>query len=451
MQTNTNELSIKQDYGASCTQIFWPMLAVFYALFFVRDVLSVEFPVFLYLVWIAVMALSFNDTEIKALIVAFIPLAPGFQSKYAVLVCMIVLLIKYCRRLRARLFLFIIPLLMFWELLHVGDGYFSMAEYLSGFAPLMCLAIVVCLPTKDEDMSFFSRVLAISLAVGSLILIANTVLGSQQSLVSLVQEGFRLGELEEAENYQITYNANGLGFLCNLAIAGLLTNIYFKRAKRIDYVLMAGAVLIGCLTVSRTFLLCLAGTMVLYIFLQNKKVTHKATVFFSIALILFLAIVILNMVAPMIIQNYVIRFGADDITGGRTYLSDIYNEFITSTPKRFWYGIGIQNINWKVWSLEGLAINVPHNGYQQLIVAWGVVGLVLMMVFLLCLVLHARKKNPGAPRILYMPLILLLINIMAGQFVTSGSKLMSLVFIYLMICNGGKETGEGLNELETHK
>lgn len=451
MQTNTKELSIKQDYGASCRQMFWPMLAVFYAMFVVRNVLSVAFPIFLYLAWVAVMALVFNDTEIKALIVAFIPLAPGFQSKYAVLVCMIFLLIKYMKRLRVPLFVFIVLFLMFWEYLRLGDGYSSTAEYLSGFAPLMCLAVIVSLPAKHEDMSFFSRVLAVSLAVGSLILLANTVLGSQQSLISLIQEGFRLGEVEEAENYQITYNANGLGFLCNIAVVGLLTNVYFKRAKKIDYFLMAFAIVIGCLTVSRTFLLCLAGTFVLYILFQEKTAMHKVKVFVTIVAAIGLAIVVLNMVAPNIIENYVVRFNAKDITGGRAFLNDFYNEFITSSPKNLWYGIGIQNINLKVWYLTGSDVNVPHNGYQQMIVAWGVIGLLLMLAFILFMVLYARKKNPHAPLMCYIPLILLLVNILAGQFMTSGTKLLSLVYIYLMICNGGKGTVKVLNGTEEHK
>jgi len=451
MQTNTKELSIKQDYGASCRQMFWPMLAVFYAMFVVRNVLSVAFPIFLYLAWIAVMALVFNDTEIKALIISFIPLVPGFQSKYAVLVCMIFLLIKYIKRLRVPLFVFIVLFFMFWEYLHLSEGYSSTAEYLSGFAPLMCLAVVVCLPTKHEDISFFSRVLAVSLAVGSLILLANTVLGSQQSLISLIQEGFRLGAVEEAESYQITYNANGLGYLCNLVIASLLINVYFKRAKKIDYFLMAFAIVIGCLTVSRTFLLCLAGTFVLYILLQEKNAMHKVKVFAAVVVILIFAVVALKIVAPNIIDNYVDRFRAEDITGGRAFLNDFYNELITSSPKNLWYGIGIQNINLKIWQLKGVEVNNPHNGYQQMLVAWGVVGLVLMMLFILFMALYARKKNPRAPLMCYLPLILLLINILAGQLVTSGSKLLSLVFIYLMICNGGKGTVKKLNGTENDK
>ncbi len=438
MQTNIKNLTVEQIRRAEHGKKFWPMMAVFFALFVIRNVFSVEFPISVYLIWIAVMAFAFNDTETKALIISFIPLVPGFQSKYAILVCMIFLLIKYCVRLKIPHFVFIVILLMLWEFIHLGDSFSSTAEYLSGFAPLMCLAIVVSLPSKEEDTSFFTRTLAISLVVGSLILICNTVMGSDQSLLSLIQEGFRLGAVEEAENYEIVYNANGLGYLCNIAITGLLTNIYFKKAKKIDYFMLAFLVVIGCLTVSRTFLLCLAGTMVLFILLQEKSLLGKVKIFVAIGVILLIALVILKIAAPNIIENYVVRFNADDITGGRSKLFDFYNEFITSSPKRFLYGIGVQSISEKIWHLEGASVYSPHNGYQQMLVAWGIVGLFLMMLLIFCLTLHARKKNPHASSMCYLPLILLLTDIMAGQFVTSGSKLLSLVFIYLMICTGGK-------------
>ena len=440
METKTKNTIMGEEIGRFRKQVFWPMMMVFYGLFVVRNVLAIEFPISLYLIWVAVMAFAFNDTEIKALIISFIPLAPGFQSKYAALVCMIFLLIKYRKRLRVPMFLFILPILMFWELLHMGDGFSTIPEFLAGFAPLLCLAVVVSLPKKREDMSLFSRVLAITLTVSGLILIVSTVVGSHESLVSLIRDGFRLGKIQEAENYQISYNANELGFMCNIAIAGLLTNIYFENARKIDYIITLFLILIGCLTVSRAFLLCLAGTIVLYVILQNTTFSHKVKVFASVSLILIASLLILKISAPNIIDNYITRFSVDDITSGRTYLLEFYNDFITSSFERLFYGIGIQNMGEKVWYLEGVKVNVPHNGYQQLIVAWGLVGLILMILFILYLVLHARKQNQRVQLMCYLPLFILLVNILAGQFVTSGTKLFSLIFIYLMIYNGGAET-----------
>lgn len=435
MQTNVRTL--KNSEGTSCRQYFWLMMAIFYALFVVRNVFSVQFPVMLYLIWVAVMAFTFNDTEIKALIVSFIPLVPGFQGMYALLICMVAILVKYGKRLTIPLFVLLLPILMMWELLHMwGDGYSSMAEYLSSFAPLMCLVVIICMPSKKEDSTFFVRVLAISSVVAFCILLASTVLTSGVSLLTLIQEGFRLGSVEVLEvGHKITYNANGLGFLCNLSIAGLLTNVYFKKANRMDYGMIAFLAVVGCLTVSRTFLLCLAGIAVLYILLQKKSLQHKIKTFMLIGVTIAAAFVVMKLVLPSVIDNYIARFSAEDVTGGRSGLYDFYNQFIHSSPERFWYGIGVQCIPEKIWDLQKVEIYSPHNGYQQLMVAWGVIGLVLILAFLVCMVLYARKRNPRSPMIVLLPFILLLVTLLGGQFITSGTMLLSLVFIYLLICS----------------
>ena len=418
---------------------FWPMMAVFYILFVARNIFSLNFPVYIYLIWVAVMACIFNDTETKALLISFIPLAPGFQGKYGILICMIALIVKNFKYLKMPYLVFIIPILMLWEILHMGLTNFSLAEYFSGFAPLMSLAVVVSLPNKREDITFFIRVLATTCVVAFSILLVSTVMLNGQSLMNLMQEGFRLGSVEVIDvAHKITYNANGLGYICNITIAGILINIYFKSAKLADYLMLIFIVLIGCLTVSRTFLLCLLGTVVMYILIQNKSIHYKIRGFVILAIILVVAFFTLKLIAPNIIENYLFRFGADDVTGGRAKLYEFYNQFINSSAERFWYGIGVQNIDKKILEMVGVKMDVPHNGYQQAIVAWGVIGLILLLLLLLSLVLLAKKRNPNAPLICYLPLALLLVNIMAGQFITSGTKLISLVFIYLMIANGRK-------------
>ena len=448
METKTKYTITEEEVGILRKQVFWPMMVVFYALFVVRNVLSIEFPVSIYLIWVAVMAFAFNDTEIKALIISFIPLGQGFQSKYAALICMIFLLIKYRKRLRVPLFVFILPILMFWELLHMGDGFSTIPEYLAGFAPLMCLVVVVSLPAKREDMSFFSRVLAISLTVASVILLATTLLRGDHSLNKLLQESFRLGAVEEAENYALVYNPNALGFLCNLAITGLLTSIHFKKGKKFDYIMIVFLTFVGCLTISRAFLLCFAGIVVLYVLLQKTSGSHKAKVLVSATFLLVFAAVALKILAPNVIDNYVERFSVDDITSGRTHLLEFYNDFVLSSLDRLFYGIGVQNIDHKIWYLEGVKVNVPHNGYQELIVAWGLIGFVLMVAFIACMVMYARKQNSKIFLISYLPFILLLVTLLTGQFITSGTMLLSLVFIYLMICNGGRETNKASNVTE---
>jgi hypothetical protein len=81
-------------------------------------------------------------------------------------------------------------------------------------------------------------------------------------------------------------------------------------------------------------------------------------------------------------------------------------------------------------------VEVPHNGYQEIDVAWGVIGFAIAAVFFTGMFVHATKRG-GTTRVKlihYLPLFLLLVNILAGQFITS-FKLLSLVYVYEVIAS----------------
>ena len=429
--------SEKQLNRKSFDQRFWIMLAVFYLLFVIRNVLSFEFPIVIYLGWIAVMAVLFNDDEIKGLVISFIPLSPGFQIKYAVLVCAVILVIKYYNRIRIPTFTALLLAVMVWELFHFSIGSFSATEWLRGFSELIGVMVVICIPAREKiDITTFTRILGISSAVAFLILIIVTVKSKDTSLISLIQDGFRFGVSDDSqEAFRMNYNANGLGFLCNITIAALLLNFELKKAKIIDGVLIAFCILVGSLTVSRTFILCLAITVFLYIVLQRKPIDQRLKTIFILLLVCAVALVIVWRVSPGIIENYTDRFSEEDVTGGRSYLFEFYNRFILSSPWVFLFGVGIQDISGKALIMMGETVFVPHNGYQQIVIAWGIIGFVLMFALITCIIVNAKKRNSSIPAIAYLPFVLLLVNIMAGQFVTAGSKVLSLALIYEILVN----------------
>lgn len=422
---------------------FWLMMMAFYALFIIRNIFEINFPIAIFLVWVAVMAFSFDDSEIKALAVSFIPLSVGFQFKYAIFICILVLVIKYFNRIKPNGILIFGLGLMVWELLHFGIGSPSLLEFARGFAELILIMVVVCLPSKHKSsVKDLTRVLAISSTVAFTILLIMTVRGRDSSIFELMKKGFRFGVSEiTEETFTFNYNANALGFMCNLAIAGLLINIYKKQANLIDYFMIAFLIFIGLLTVSRTFLLCLVITMFLYLILQKINITKKVLILLVLVVVILLALLIIIKFFPDIIDNYTDRFGEEDVTGGRSFLLGFYNDLILSSASNIFFGIGIQDIAEKALEMTGVDTFVPHNGYQQLVVAWGVPGLILMVLFVYSIIKRAKEKRK-IPLIYYLPLFLLLINILAGQFVTVASKMLSLVFIFEIISN--VTTGEKL-------
>lgn len=439
MQNNINVLDVpittkdKNKYSRK----FWLMMSAFYMLFIIRNILHIEFPVVIYLGWVAIMALVFDDSEIKALVISFIPLSTGFQFKYAMFICIFVLIIKYYNRFRINSIAITGIILMVWELLHFGIGTPSFLEFARGFAEIVFIIAVVCLPpSRKQSISELTRVLALSSTIAFIILLIATVEGRGASIMELLEKGFRFGVSEITEEaFVFSYNANGLGFICNLTITGLLINIYSKNAKIIDYLMIVFLVFIGLLTVSRTFLLCLAVIVVLYILLQKRSLFQRALTVLILGSVAIIMLLLISKYFPSIIDNYDNRFGAEDVTGGRSYLLKFYNELILSSPENLFFGIGIQSIASKALAITGVNVQVPHNGYQQLIVAWGIPGLVLMVLFVYKIISQARKLSKKTPLLYYLPLLLLMIGIVAGQFVTSSPCMLALVFIFEILSN----------------
>ena len=415
---------------------FWWMMGVFYALFIIRNVLYINFPAVIYLAWVFAMALVFDESEIKSLVISFIPLYPAFQFKYAILICAIVLVLKSFKKFKIEAPLVLILLLMVWELMHNLVAPISLLVFARGFAEFSFIAIALCIQTKEQcSFGEINRVLGISATVAFVILLFYTVQSQDVSLLDLMTSGFRFGKTEELEGgLRFNYNANGVGLICNIVVVALLINIAQKKTKVIEFIILPFAIFVGLLSVSRTYLVCLLITGVLYILFKNNGVIKLIASIISVAFVCMAGYWILKEFFPQIINNYIGRFDVDDVTNGRTYYFDYYNQLLFS-PERLFFGIGVQDIAGKAQVMLGSSTMplVPHNGYQEIVVAWGIIGLLLVATLIFSMIKRAKRGMCNVPRIFYLPMLLLFVNITAGQFVTSGFKILILFYSYEII------------------
>ncbi len=430
--------SIQNTQATKYSTKFWLMMAIFYAMFIVRNIIGISFSVIIFLLWICVMAVCFEEHEIKALVVSFIPLIPGFQNKYATLICLALIAVKCYKQIKILPVAFSGVFLLFWELFHHGIGNFSFVDCFAVFVEMLFVMVLMCLePKKRTDICQLSRVLAISCVVSFTILFVNTYSAANINFLDLLSSGFRLGTTEdiEVQGYQFFYNANELGFICNLAIASLLVNFHRKKGNIWDLLMIAFLAFIGALSISRTFLLLLIGTFFLYVIFNNQSISKRIRNSFSLVAIVTIGLLLIYAIFPDIIMNYIARFSEKDVTGGRTYLFSFYNDFIFSSADRLFFGIGLQKMAEKVYLFEHVMVNVPHNGYQEILVAWGIPGFIVMVIFMMGLIRVANKRKMTVKPVWlqYLPLLLLLINIMAGQFFRHSYKMLALYFAYEMI------------------
>jgi len=238
----------------------------------------------------------------------------------------------------------------------------------------------------------------------------------------------------KAEEVTFSINPNTLGCVCILAMSGLLQLFMARKSKVTDFIFIAIMAISGILTVSRTFIILFI--IMIFLFLIANKGSMRKKVKFSMVLIAgcFIVFVLLNTIFPDALMNLQERFLVDDISSGRDDLFGKYNDFILSSRKILLFGVGAIELPQKVTEQYDVARNVPHNGIQELIIAWGIIGFILFLWFFILLVRDVQKKNNYISLINYIPLILIFAKIQVGQFLTSDYTMLALAFVYLSLC-----------------
>ncbi len=417
--------------------LFWIMMAGFMGLIYVRNIMEIEYPIVVLLLYAGAMALLCDHDEIIALAVTFVPLSAAFQYRYALLVLMVVYAIKHMRDILKINLSAYIPLLlmMVWELMHGITGEFSFTSYLQGFTELIFCSFVLSLPNKKFDYSLISRVLAVCVAFACTVLLLKLLPEVNYNFEKIFEGGnYRFGINDEnAESYVMNYNANALGFMCNMAIAGLLIRMMSRRVNIIDAALIGVLVFYGALTLSRSFVLCFALVIVLSMFASGIKLGKivRNVVLFSLAVAMML--LVLQLTVPYILNNILERFMEDDVTGGRAKLMVWYNEYIFSDLEHLLFGTGLQNILGKVNLGAHVKIEaVPHNAVQELVVVWGLPGIVLFGVFVIYMIINAKKQN-GVKLVNFIPMIVWFVMGMSGQWITSGKNMLFQLWICIIL------------------
>jgi hypothetical protein len=145
-------------------------------------------------------------------------------------------------------------------------------------------------------------------------------------------------------------------------------------------------------------------------------------------------LLLVNAFAPFVFENFIARNDTDDITNGRGFLFQFYNNHIFSSFKYLLWGLGLQGYGSKIIELYGSNILVCHNGIQELCVTWGILGVILFGYLVISMIEHSRKSSGTRRFLAFVPLIALILDSMAGQLVSSGPAMLSMSFIYVTLC-----------------
>lgn len=417
---------------------FYGLLALIIILAFVRYGLQVPVPKLSLLAVAMVIAFRGDRDEILAMCICCIPLQESIDMFMTLTGCMLVWLVKYGGSLRIHMTVVPVLAMVAWELMHSVGDVFSPVDFFSLCIPLLVLLFVMGSPGR-YDYDFIVRAFAVTTAGMCVVLFGRLLFYNDFDLAATISGLQRLGRMtaEEESAFAISGGAlqvNTFGILCVLGITGYAQLRMAGRGKKGDVLLLVFLLVFGALSASRTYLACLVFMAVLLVFSQKGGLDRKVRMLLAILGAAGVALLLLWLIFPETLAYFYSRFFEDDITTGRDRIFVQYHRFIVSQPKYWLFGIGMQELGEKALVIHRIASHVPHNGIQEIVLVWGIPGLVLVGGLLAAMLWRARAEAGKRELLSCIPLLVILFKSMAGQFLSSGYTMLSLTFVYLSLC-----------------
>ena len=426
-----SQLNLKQ---ANKHTRFYSLLGLLMALIITRYSLQIDIPRASFLAVILFALLIGDRDETVAMCICCVPLHESVDFYYAVVFCVAAYVMKYPTTVRLSWPVIPIFLLILWELIHCFGTSLDIVRLITEMVPLMALLIFLGVDVSDIDYSFVVQAMSITTILAGFSLLLKQVYLADFNVAYAFARLQRLGQVTEKTAISGgTIHPNALGIICVFCVTGLMQLRTIGRGNKYNNLLAIILLVLGSLTASRTYLACLAMMIILLLFSQQGSVMQKMKFLCGIILVLLIALVLLSAIFPELLEYFYKRFFVKDITTGRMDLMEVYHKFIVSEPKFTFFGIGLHNLGEKVTNVYRIANNVPHNGIQEVVLAWGLPGVIILAILFLCMIWKSSQICRRQRLINFIPFLILLFKIQAGQLISSGYTMVILVYAYLSL------------------
>ena len=413
---------------------FYVLLTILILLLMIRYSFQIEIPRTLLTATVVAIAMFGDRNEIVAIVMGCVPLHSAIDFYIAVVACAIILIVKNYNSVKIGFPVFLIAIMVAWELFHCIFFEWTPKPFLVSLAPLMFIAAFMSTSMADTDYAFIARIMAFITFSMCIVLLMNHIVRADGNLISAFTNLRRLGSVSDEEALVGSeINPNTLGVISSLGITALLQLRSAGQKTKTDTFMIFFLLIFGVLTSSKTFLVCL---LILFasMLMGRDRAKKKIRLAGAITFVVTLTLVTMNVVFPELLEYYIDRFFVEDITTGRSDLMSRYSEYITNSTKVMFFGVGLTGLAEKLVDVYNVANNVPHNIIQEIIVAWGIPGLMMVVSLFATMIGESLKYGNRKTILNYIPMIIIMAKAMAGQFLTSGYTLLALTFAYLSLC-----------------
>ena len=137
---------------------------------------------------------------------------------------------------------------------------------------------------------------------------------------------------------------------------------------------------------------------------------------------------IVQKLIPLYLSSLSQRFQEADVYGGRTEIFEYYMSRMWEHFDRLLFGVGLQNYSDKY----GYYMSA-HNGIQEVVIAWGIIGLIVVTIMMINMLIFAHFQNRNAFMYRFIPVISVLFFVQAGQWFSDTSGLFRLMIAFSAI------------------
>lgn len=419
----------------SKNNIFIVLMIILAIMLFLRDIFSIEINRFFFVGYIVISFMLLSIENLVSFFFFLIPLFCGLPGNFIYPVFIIIFVYKTKRINISTLAIFaVFALLELFASMFVQNlNFIDLVSYLSCF-------LIFLLILMNDDLTNSKKVLLsffVGLLLFSIICFVSTIKNAPPNWLELFSKGwFRFGDTVNEDSMHIRANANDLGMY---EMLGISCGFYFLNQKFKHKLLIISGMffmlILGILSMSRTFFLSLVIFMILYFLISAKKL--KTKLFFVVGIfVMFLFGISLIGKYPEIYEGLLTRFSDDTIaTGGdRISIFNMYSEAFFSNGRVMILGSGV--VGYK--SVMGIEYAM-HNMIQQIFVCYGFVGGVILTCIIVRRFVYKFKESKS---ITWLPAIVaILFCYQANQFINPWVNMFPLLVLFIPLLMSSCSTG----------
>lgn len=390
---NYSHDDLKKKHNTS-RSIFYITVIFLIACILYRDILNNALSMHYIVIPIIALCIFLSFSHTISIIVFLIPFENVLQVSMIYTGLLLILIFKflYYQIKIDREGILVIIAIALWELAHSIIPPFSTIQYFKLINTYLLVGLIIFSMIKSVDYEDVINSYIWGVALFGILLFQKELINSNYNLSLFMHNIGRFGQLDfqvENESYYGLYNnPNAIGLYNAVAISIIAANLaYKKRGFLINLFLFQFLLLIGLLTKSKTFfILSIYIFVIIGISLINKSYRKTSFIKIIIGLLIF-GIFFSFLFNNKVVLGIIKRF-KNNFLSGRDIIFSYYLNYISENISRLIFGIGIQSMNMKA----GIYSN-PHNAFQEVLIAWGGIGLLFSIYFMYTISSSAMRKS----------------------------------------------------------